>query len=89
MTRVIKVFASDRSDLMAFLANSQTGFGPGSFVLPQRRGVATIVFADKWAVELLRSRRTQGRRLEFLDIFSDPRDCLEFDAESVSALFNT
>ena len=80
MTRLIKVIAADRPDLRAFLADSGTGFYPGSIMLPQQRGVATIVFADAAAVELLRSRRAPGRRLEFLDIFPDPRDCLDFDA---------
>ena len=79
MTRLIKVHASDVADLLNFLSDSGTGFRRGSVVFPQVGGVATIVFADKPAVELLRSRRTARRRLEFLDIFPDPRDCLEYD----------
>ncbi|SFB72521.1 hypothetical protein [Tropicimonas isoalkanivorans] len=77
MTRRVKVYASDISDLQDFLSESGTDMGPGAIVLPDLHGVATVVLAEEPVVEALRSRRTAQRRLTFLDIFTDPRDRLD------------
>ncbi len=67
MTRRVKVTASNKADLRAFLANSGVDFGCRAMAWVEGDGVATIALADTDALQSLMTRTTAGRRIEPLE----------------------